>query len=657
MSALAEALLVRHLQESWPFGDEGVPSWFQDPGAPPRYHDQIRTVAVVGAGASLPVRDIATELAEDLEKDLEKDDNAREVELDRLETVYGLDRESFETRLTALCRTPEAERQVREAISKEYRLRHPSLLTYETLAHLLNHRYLDLIISFNFDELLDQSIDDELGRDEYTRVVSEGDFDLNSGVTGPLYVKMHGSATEPDSLRFTRERYYWTPKSIIELVESKFDVDNLVLITLGFKMDSFDFQHLLRKPKNLEIYHLDPSELSGKVLGQITEQRKKARERKETDRSADTDEPSRVASFAVARGQPGTDFLEKLVGQLVVDLEKLCKSPTAGPAKWRSTLRHQAVVKLIDGTDLKDKQRHARYLRRRTILEIALTVAKGRGVVSITSMVGDRCGRYYDLYRQVAGDKADDWLSLCKAGGLVESMAYPDTYEVLPEVRRNVDTSGSNSYDIHKFHLADPKKLANHAANSLGFSKGRKTESIELLTKTLEYLQHDTEIEIHSCDDRVCSKLFAKPMQLKTLTALRGWTCELLLNTPDFDELWYVAETGDWILEPPIRELLAKRCNKIQLLQAFDANVDIRGVEIETHKLPWGRHNRHMTIVRSNNESRAAIYFVRRLRAPSVSPVYLAGGAEDLRRVTLAFQKLWFEAQSYEKERSALADS
>jgi hypothetical protein len=652
MSALAEALLVRHLQESWPFGDEGVPSWFGDSGAPPRYHDQIRTVAVVGAGASLPVKAIASELVDELEKDLEKDNKAREVELDRLEAVYGLNREGFETRLTALCRTPEAERQVRAAISREYRLRHPSLLTYETLAHLLNHRYLDLILSFNFDELLDQSIEDELGRDEYTRVVSEGDFDLASGVAGPLYVKMHGSATEPDSLRFTRERYYWTPKSIIELIESKFDVDNLILITLGFKMDNFDFQHLLRKPKALEIYHLDPSELSNKVLEQITEQRKKARERKETDRLADTDKPSRVASFAVPN-QPGGDFLENLIGKLVLEIERFCQNPISGPAKWRSTLRHQAVVKLIDGTDLKDKQRYARYLRRRTILEIALTVAKGRGVVSIASMVNDRCGRYYDLYRQVDGDQADDWLSLCRAGGLVESRNYPDTYEVLQEVRRNSGSLGSSSYDIHKFHLADPEKLANHTARSLGLREG-KVELIALLTKALEYLQHDTEIEIHACDDRVCSKLFTKPTQLKTLTSLQGWTCELLLNTPELDELWYVAETGDWILESPIQEILAERCKRIQLLQAFDADVNIQGVEIETQKLPWGRHNRHMTVLRSNGHSRAAIYFVRRLRSPSVSPVYLAEGAQDLQRVTLAFERLWGESKGYEKERDGL---
>jgi SIR2-like domain len=652
LSALAEALLVRHLQESWPFGDEDQPTWFGDSKPPPRYHEQIRTVAVVGAGASLPVKDIATDLAEELEKE-EKDHQARNVELDRLESVYGLHRDAFETRLMALCRTSESERDVRLAISTKYRLRHPSLFTYEVLAHLLNHRYLDLIISYNFDELLDQSIEDELGSEEYTRVVTEGGFDPTRGVNGPLYVKMHGSATEPDSLRFTHERYYWTPRSIIKLVEDKFDVDNLVIITLGFKMDSFDFQHLLRRPKGLEIYHLDPYALSEEVLTRVTEQRKKTRDRKETERSADTDEPSRVANFAVPNPQPGSEFLDNVIGEIVKELEKLCDDPKFGPAEWRSILRHQAVVKLIDGTDLNKEQRHARYLRRRTILEIAFTAAKGRGVVSIASMVSDRCGRYYDLYRQIAGESADDWLLLCKAGGLVESPAHPDTYEVLPEVRRNSVNQKTDSNDIHKFHLADPQKLAEHTAKYLGLPRPTRPELVKLLAEALKYLQRETEIEIHSCDDRVCSKLFTKPKQLKTLTSLRGWTRELLLNT-EFDELWYVAETGDWILEPHIQDIVAAHCSKIRLIQAFDASVKIPKVETKTRQLPWGRHNRHMTILRSKNESRAAIYFVRRLRSPTVTPVYLADGAEDLRRVTVAFEKLWEEAESYEKERKRL---
>ena len=595
---------------------------------------------------------IAEDLARKLERGFDKDPRAREIELDRLENVYGLDRTNFETRLTAICRTVEAEREVREEISKRYRLKHPTLLPYELLAHLLHHRYLDMILSFNFDELLDQSIEDELGMNEYTRVVSEGDFDPNHEVEGPLYVKMHGTATEPETLRFTRERYYWTPRSIVELVEKKFSVEHLVLLNLGFTMGSFDFQRLLRKPQHLEIYHFDPYELKKGVIDGIKAQRRKARERKETTRPESLDEPQVLAQFPIKAGsKPGGEFLEDLLASLDAKLERLCRAENSGPAGWRSTLRHEAVVKLLDGTDLDNRDRYTSYLRRRTILEIAFTAAKGRGVVSIAAMIDDRCGRYYDRYVEAVGrENAASWPKLCEEGGLVESPTFPDTYEVLESVRRNPGR-GASPGSIHHLHLADPGKLAEHTAKSLSLS-GEKRRKVAQLKKTLEYLQSDTEIEIHSCDDRVCSKLFSEPKPLTTLTAFQGWTREMLNDEPEFDELCLVAETGAWITEPKIKEILGERCRRIRLLQAFDATPEIEGVDIEVRQLPWGRHNRHMTIVCSGRKPRAAIYFVRRLRAATVTPVFLYD-ARDLRRVINAFEQLWLEAGLYEQERAS----
>ncbi len=596
---------------------------------------------------------IAEDLATKLESQFDKDPRAREIELDRLENVYGLDRANFETRLTAICRTVEAEREVREEISKRYRLKHPTLLPYELLAHLLHHRFLDMIVSFNFDELLDQSLEDELGKNEYTRVVSEGDFDPNHEVEGPLYVKMHGTATEPETLRFTRERYYWTPRSIVELVEEKFSVEHLVVVNLGFAMGSFDFQRLLRKPQHLEIYHLDPYELTEEVVEGIAGQRRKARERNETRRSESLDEPQILAQFPVKKGvEPGPEFLGDLLGLLDSKLERLCKAEHSGPAGWRSTVRHEAVVTLLDGTDLDNNDRHTSYLRRRTILEIAFTATKGRGVVSIAAMVDDRCGRYYDRYVEAVGrQNAASWSKLCEMGGLVESPDFPDTYEVLESVRRKPSRSAS-AHSIHQFHLADPRKLAEHTVKSLSLPGAEKKRLTNLLKKTLEYLQGDTEIEIHSCDDRVCSKLFSEAKPLITLTAFQGWTREMLIDEPEFDELCLVAETGHWIKEEGVEEILKERCKKVRLLQAFDATLEIDGVDIETRQLPWGRHNRHMTVACSAKKPRAAIYFVRRLRSATVTPVFL-NDAKDLRRVSNAFEQLWFEAEVYEKEREA----
>jgi hypothetical protein len=644
LAAVSEALLVQHLQSSWPLPNQRA-SWFGDGPRPERYGESIRTVAVVGAGASLPILSLADDLAKELESDLGKYDIEERGEyLDKLEDIYGLRRTAFETRLMALCRTPEGEQAVREVIGAKYRHRHPTLLTYELLAHLLHHRFLDTIISFNFDELLDQSIEDELGPNEFTRVVSERDFEPGEEVKGPLYVKLHGTATEPDSLRFTKERYFTIPKSIASLVERRFDVEHLVVLNLGFSMVNDDFQYLLRKPKEVEIFNLDPRPVSAAVREDITRRRRPERQRKDIERSEAFDAPAIFELAGEAGGAEDPYMLGGLLNDVTQSLELTCNSPMAGPACWRSTQRHLAMVRLLKEYDNSNEKHQAEYLRRRAVLEIAFAAAKGRGVVSIASMVDDRCGRYYDLYAQKA-ESPDDWPKVCWDGGLVESLPAPDTYEILPEVRAAAGVGG----DIHQLHLADPEKLARHTARSLGISKRDRHELIELLTETLQILQVDTEIEVHSRDDRVCSKIFANAPVLTTLTALRGWTRELLLRTHNYNELWVVAETGEWLAEDDVATILGTRCTRVKLLRAFEADGAPSGGIFSLRKLPWGRHNRHMTILCDSGEPRAAIYFARRLRAATVTPVHLSH-ARDLERMSRAFAQLWKEAKIYESE-------
>jgi hypothetical protein len=655
LAELADSLLLRHLQESWPEPQDSVPGWFSN-GVPPRYDDSLRTVAVVGAGASIPMETIAEVLATELEKELDSDSRDREVELDRLENVYGLERDNFETRLTAICRTPEAERKVRERISERYRHRHPSMLNYELLAHLLHHRFLDAIISFNFDELLDQAIEDELGPNEYKRVVTERDCDFDLPASVPLYIKMHGTASEPDSLRFTRERYYWIPKSIIELVEQQFDVERLVLVNVGFTMASFDFQYLLRKPRQLQIYNFDPNPLADGVTEEIEQQRAKEREHQKVPRPTAYDEAD-IRDLSRKGGTDDEDFLPDLLSDAVGVLEELCTdSDEAGPTRWRSIQRHVAVVEVLKGSQTGNSNQYAVYLQRRTILEIAFAAARGRGVLSIGSMVNDRCGRYYERYKRTAGKRADSWQKLCMAGGLKESERWPDTYEVLPPLRKKPLMLPEEEENIHLLKPASAKRLAAHVLKSMNVPQERRKELRTLLTKTIEFLQNETEIEVHSLDDRVCSKTFAEPVILQTFTALRGWTRQLLQTVQDYNELWAVSETGDWIGNDEMWQELKKHCRPpsgkgkqskpIRLLAAFDANLGKAKRRTELLQLPWGRHNRHMTILCKDGQPRAAIYFVRRLRAPTVTPVYLTN-QRDLRRVVEAFEKLWEEAEEY----------
>jgi hypothetical protein len=613
-----------------------------------------RVVAVIGAGASQPVLPLGNELADELEREIGvQHEEDYKAELGRLRRVYGLPPEDFETRLVALCRRPEDERKAREKISELCDVRHPSLIAYELIAHLLKHRYLDAVISFNFDELLDQSLDDELGKTEYVRVLSERDCrsvqrDADRPDYVPLYVKMHGTASEPESLRFTRESYYWTPKPIVDVVEQLLDTENLVVVNVGCRLASFDFQYLLRNPRHVSLFHINPTPLGKDVCHAINEFRGS---KKKID-------PTNCGKGIKAKG-----FLSSAFGRLMDALEEEAEQRTDGLAHWRPVGRHRAASELLE-TDRISKSR-AEYLRQRTVLEVAFATAKGRGVVSTASLVDERCGHYYDLYAAEArmeGIAPLPWSTLCTAGGLIESDDSSDVYYADqavcvkgapdPPDRKEPATN-------HVLRSIDPGRLATRALAEIDSSRWPATKprgalrgQKALLTDVIGELCTEDELEIHSLDDRVCSKVFVDPRILPTHTAFRAWSRKLLLGE-DYDEIRVVAETGGWLAEKSTREAVDHvGKQKIKLIVAFDVRertlrrkLDNR---VKMRRIPWWRHNRHMRLLCKNGQPVRALYYQRLLRTSMVTPVFLQHGA-DLKRLELGWQRLWQEAKDHER--------
>ena len=424
MTSLADALIARHLRISVPEGSVRVRlETEREHGYPAELVERrMRCIAVVGAGGSAPLLDRGEELAATLELKYGRDD----VELERLALVNNLSPKDLETRLIALSRTPDAAAEVRDTISKKYNIRHPPVLAYELLAHLLKHRFLDAIISFNFDELLDRSLDDELDASEYANVVFERDCaeiqpDADADDDVPLYIKLHGTASEPASLRFTPDQYYSLPPQIVRTVRRLFTTEDCVIVNVGAGLGSFDFQKLLQIPDRLSIFNLSQTKLRGPVRREIRKERAKL--------STGGDDGTRKRKQDVSRtearvegigGRPERDFpwlsecatgtadcneqLETLVKVLVEKARRLGDAKAGqvtqpldeGPlVQFRATTRHEAVVTLLGSessqdagvTGVKPLEGAARayptaeidYLRRRVILELAFAGAKARG--------------------------------------------------------------------------------------------------------------------------------------------------------------------------------------------------------------------------------------------------------------------------------------
>ncbi len=634
LTTLADRLIIRHLRVSVPT-TKMRQDLQKNRQSEPLLQKPTRCIAVVGASASLPLMKRGEALATQLEKRFSDQEAARSAELFRLQRVYKLDGDDFETRLAALSRTPEVTQEVKSMISEWYAYRHPTILGYELLAHLLKHRFLDAILSFNFDELLDQSLDDELGSDGYRRLVSDRDCanvesDPDKTDYLPLYIKLHGTATEPDSLRLTREAYYKLPQKLMGVVQELLKSQFTAVVNVGSAMTGFDLHRLLRIPEELEIYDLSPYSVEMNVRDEITSERENP-----LPDSLQPNEPRPPARFflpaeetSAPKSKRSCDlWLKHLVREIEYRSGKGASPDSlASLVKFRSVDRHEAVADVLGPESTlsrwtedpkKWRSDYVEYLRKRTIVELAFSGAKARGLAQLSWLATDRSGIYYELYRREGGREVDGWNTLRSSAGLDENQWLPDVVESQPylcdpEAGATLDEQGS--WSLREFV---PRELARHVATHIGKSHDH---SERRLAKTLRELQKGSEVEIQATDDRVCAKAFDNPLTLPTVTSLRVFSLGLFKNLNPEDEIY-------------IQEL-------VEILTAFDFKSKLLkkrfGNRLRIHHIdPW-RHNRHMTIVCKANVPMRAIYFARRLRTPMITPVYLNQPA-DAERVKRTF--------------------
>jgi hypothetical protein len=672
LAALADRLTGRHLRVSIPDVKTRRQLQRKRTAEPIFWQQRGRCIAVVGAGGSAPLLDRGSELADDLEQKLLRsipEKKAQEAELFRLQRVYGLDPDDFETRIAALSRTPEITEHVRAAISKRYSLRHPTILVYELLAHLLKHRFLDAIISFNFDELLDQSLDDELGPVAYHRLVSDRDCfsvvtDPDAAGYLPLYIKLHGTATEPESLRLTREAYYKLPQKLMEVVEKLLESDMAVIMNVGSAMTGFDLHRLLRIPQRLEIYDLSLKPLSPEVRDEITKERH-APLKDSFHPGEGRDDPDffiPAERLAAGTAKPDCDgWLKRLVRTIGRRSGKYADPRSlADLVDFRSADRHEAVADVLGPQAMLNRwiedpesnhDEYVEYLRRRTIVELAFSGAKARGLAQLSWLATDRCGAYFELYRREGGQSSslETWNTLRLASGLKENKALPDVVEsdpdlCLPHAR---STLQNGVWSLREYV---PNLQAEHVISEIG----AKDPSIQRrFSRALRRLQTDSEVEVDSTDDQICAKAFDSALPLPTVTSLRVYTQGLFKDIRPNDGIYIICETGEWLLGEKMGDLLSAQSH-IEVITAFELKKTkleaLYGDRLRLHTIdPW-RHNRHMTIVCRKDVPQRAVYFARRLRSPVITPVYLKE-AIDAERLKRTFDLMRTEAEAEAERR------
>ncbi len=575
---------------------------------PPR----SRVVVVVGAGASMAACGLQSGIAaaEAIQKKLRVNPSLVKNELDRLRRVYKLDPANFETRLLALSKFNP--RELVRYLQEEFDHRYYPSLTYEILSHLMKHRFVDAIVNFNFDELLDQALDDELGEGGYYGIVSDGECpdDLADIMDDslvrfrlPLYIKPHGTAGSRSTMRFTGEDYFLLPSEMQRVLEKLFSDLPVRLIVIGFAMQSFEFNEIITRKeftrrRQSELYVINKEPL---VSGDVT-----------------------LQSLGMSR------YFFRVTKRETLDtwLERIWSSTTKqfpSGRQPRMVARHKLICDLFSRKNLDPNPKRISYLRSRMLVEIALEIAKAKGFVNLPQMARSRAGKYFRLLRAAYPRERRTLFEFCEFLGLTRWMHSHS--------REAMRLRGGKSGALRRL-IIEETEFETQCLPLLLKALEKKHKSIRRARKKFKYtmlqMYKNDEMEIYSTRESTYHVMFKSPTVLPTLTALKHRTRQLVRKR--WDKMFCVAETGEWLFKDrDVRETIRGKQGKHKLVVIVADTTHKETLKkkfgngvVEVHWLPWWLHNQHVTIFMSGRKYIGCVGFTRRLRESSVrNPICL----------------------------------
>jgi len=482
---------------------------------------------------------------------------------------------------------------------------------------------------------------------EYYKVVTDGDTQnnvsemiFNEGMKLPIYIKPHGTVSHKSTMKFTGEDYFGLPRDIEDLIrvlvsgrvshhksesESKGENERIApvpvnLIVVGFNMQSFEFNSILESmPSNSNIYFFSPSDPSNK----LDESLKKYY--------------SPRNFFEVERGHEEIDFtLDDWMLRLWNQIERKFE-PKYRP---RRIIRHEFISKIFSNkNEIRTNKEIREYLQDRTYIELAMSIAKYKGFLSIPQLAKDRFGKYFSFYKNQSGKK-ESIIDLCKKFGF-EDYAYAS--KALVSKREGLSTTANKAstltfkaseIDGHFFEQIFAS-LDKREVLSAATRKRLKEEEVKnSLKATLQALVEDQDKEVCPKFDYLYDNIFSTPKVITTELAL-SYCTRFYLKKLDWNYLLIIAESGEWIIRSIEESLFRDRTLKVII--ADDAFIEQLRNKLSANKkseiklLHWWEHNQHMTIFINKSPTGEmkilkSIYFTRRLRTCHINPLILDKG-------------------------------
>lgn len=400
---------------------------------------RIRNILVVGAGAcydaytAIPTgkkfiksfkKRFKTDLApfkknfEEWEAKIKKGDDDQQL--------------TFENYLSILTKIL-PEEKLRDEIKDLVAYRNSISLFNEIVAHMLKHSFLDVVVNYNFEETLDQTIRDEIGPDNYHHIITDehciglDQIIVDGRLQSPIYIKPHGSYSQPSSLRFTDQHYLELPKAIRTMLEQLFNgyagedthFERINLIIVGFACESAELNTIINTKLRKEsvIYHIDfnPAK-DGTTFFESKPYKTFLREAEKIhSHPNEIYKPISTANFN--KGETKNNLTASL-GELFTVLWRVQNDFFNQAYKPRSIARHEIISYLFYepelGAKIKGEKpdggrkfilRHIEnapnFFVDQLMVEFFVMLNRSNGMLDVVEVLKGRAGLYYQRYRDI----------------------------------------------------------------------------------------------------------------------------------------------------------------------------------------------------------------------------------------------------------------
>lgn len=546
----------------------------------------------------------------------------------------------------------------------------PPQLGYELIAHMLKHGFIDHIVTFNFDELLDRAIQNELAPEDYVHITSDHHVSAEFP-TKPHVVKVHGTISRRETIRFTADHTGILPTQMATLLDHVFfqagpsgKKPSVKIISLGYSWKDRDFAHFVFSHQSqISDIVVVGREIADVRSALIIDETPLYGKRVTDDGVARI--PFRrdfIAARQLVRGAapPSIDLILYAVWKQLVD--EISPETAVMPAA-----RHLLLSYLFSRGDWVQSAAssplnvHRRDTRFRA--ELLLHTMECKGMVNLSVMAANCRLNHY------GPDPVKRGTDFLVGTGFLQRGKGADVKETyfakVAQSRQFVDLF-CRTFDCSA-SVIEPTVTA---TGGLTFKRRRPKP---FLSRELRAVFDGEEVEIVPSRDRRPEWTYTRPQSLATYLELQSKTRQLL--SANWTHLLVIAESGAWMAAPQMKAVLARKRKAIVLC----IETSIRGLEdwrlrreISAYlrrkrkqllqsvhgttrhaELAWWKHNRHLTLAYNYdlNEYLGGIYFRRSLKASQISPVYVDdhGDCAELLVTFLSYAKRVIEDIGEEK--------